>query len=401
MNIAIVTPDSLQYANWGGVGTIANHLSKLLASRGHHVFFFTYSKLPVQTKTTRYKSGKISIIPVASDQIFLNNLLPYTSFAYSWNKALAPTFDKVHRRHPIAVIHSTSLHAPGIFIATKHHHIPIILHDQGLQRHTNPFQRSSIDLYLKSLFDEYFIRFYPQRIVACSDYEQKLLVDTLPKVSAKTTVVPNFLIDTTKYQNKQKLNINNLVYFGRLETRKGVDILLKAFQSLALKNSDLRLYLIGSSSQTFKHNGRLIDFKDYLKSLNLSRSISKRITVKSHIKNRVDLIKYLASIKGLAVFPAKHEPFGYVMIEAMAMGFIPLASRFTGAIQHIKSGNNGFIITPNYKKLAKIIELVQKMPQIRLTSISNQSQETVTRHYSATAVTKPYQSIYHQLKLKL
>jgi glycosyltransferase involved in cell wall biosynthesis len=105
----------------------------------------------------------------------------------------------------------------------------------------------------------------------------------------------------------EELNIDEktivLLYVGRLPPEKNVDRLLKEFQSLGRDN--LRLIVVGDGSERSK----LEDMSNHL-------GVRKWV---SFLGMREDVERFY-SIADIFVSPSKYEPFGQVILEAMASG---------------------------------------------------------------------------------
>jgi len=120
------------------------------------------------------------------------------------------------------------------------------------------------------------------------------------------------------------------IYVGRISTEKGIDLLLKTFESnnkklLIIGDGPLKQQVIDAAS---KH-----DHITYLGQLSLS-----------------DTYKKIANAKAL-IFPSKcHETFGRTIIEAFAHGTPVIGASMGGATELIQHGINGFLFNPYLEK---------------------------------------------------
>jgi glycosyltransferase involved in cell wall biosynthesis len=147
-----------------------------------------------------------------------------------------------------------------------------------------------------------------------------------------------------------------VLYVGRLEKRKNVDVLIKAFAQL--KRDDVSLLIIG--------DGRLRPYLEGLcKELNL-----RNVYFLGRIK-RDELPPYYR-LCDVFVYPTAREPWGLAINEAMQFGKPVIATpRVAAAHDLIKQGVNGFIVPENdVQALAKAInriisdeELAKRMGQ--------------------------------------
>jgi phosphatidylinositol alpha-mannosyltransferase len=125
------------------------------------------------------------------------------------------------------------------------------------------------------------------------------------------TIIPNG-IDVKKYSKKPATAISHpqmktILYVGRLENRKGVKYLIKAFNELAQKRQDIQLLIAGTGVDEDK-------LREYVKDNDIPR-----ITFLGFISEE-DKIHHLHKAD-LFCSPAHYgESFGIVLLEAMAAG---------------------------------------------------------------------------------
>jgi len=103
----------------------------------------------------------------------------------------------------------------------------------------------------------------------------------------------------------EKVNFDYILYFGRLQERKGADMMLELIKNDFLHGNDLQFILIG---------GDYFHFKDKLKLI--KNETTDRVQVIDHISDRRVLFSYIKSAK--AVFlPSKFESFGLTILESL------------------------------------------------------------------------------------
>jgi glycosyltransferase involved in cell wall biosynthesis len=130
---------------------------------------------------------------------------------------------------------------------------------------------------------------------------------------------------------KKKDKISDLLYFGRIEHEKGIDILLKSFTTVLQKFPDLKLHLIGEGNY-----------------MDLSKRSCKELDVSNNVIfygwKEKDEIQKIMSGCDLCVLPSRIESFGLTIGEAMAAG-MPVISTTAGAIPEIlKNGETGVLV---------------------------------------------------------
>lgn len=161
----------------------------------------------------------------------------------------------------------------------------------------------------------------------------------------KTKILFNFYsADVEGFINLEKPTLvpHKFLFVGRLEPVKGIDILLKAWDSINEKK-DWSLTLIGSGS---------------LKSKILQRT---NIEVKDFMQPEL-LLKEISAY-GCFVLPSIYEPWGVVIHEFVAAGMPIIVSKTCGAAPvFVIPNHNGFLFETGdvydlRKKLEKIINM--------------------------------------------
>jgi len=142
-----------------------------------------------------------------------------------------------------------------------------------------------------------------------------------------------------------------LMFAGDDWERKGVPYIIEAL-SLLLR-PDVKLLIVGSDDK--KLYGQLAELK----------GVRERIIFVPHSSN---LWEYYAA-SDVFVFPTIYEPFGLVIVEAMASGLPVIISRVAGAADVIIDGVNGLLLREpsDVGDLAAKIELLLSDAELRKT----------------------------------
>jgi glycosyltransferase involved in cell wall biosynthesis len=97
----------------------------------------------------------------------------------------------------------------------------------------------------------------------------------------------------------------------------------------------------------------------------------------------------------LFVLPSLREPFGLVLLEAMATSVPVLATAAGGPLDFIQSGINGILVPPaDSSKLAEQIDLLLSNPDL-LKTIGKKGCETVKRSYDVRDTVCKIEQTYH------
>ena len=136
---------------------------------------------------------------------------------------------------------------------------------------------------------------------------------------------------------KQKLGIQEnrvILYVGRIEPLKGIDILLKAV-ALLEDPADNRLVIVGGSLEDDLELERL-------KGLSETLGIQGKVTFTGSVPQGI--LPDFYSAADVFVLPSYYESFGLVALEAMACGTPVVVSRVGGLKTFIKQGETGYLI---------------------------------------------------------
>lgn len=140
-----------------------------------------------------------------------------------------------------------------------------------------------------------------------------------------------------------------VLWVGRLERLKGVDILLSAAAQLG--RPDLTLLLVGGDD-------RAAPLRAELEAQAAAEGISAQIRFTGAVPH-AELPRYY-SAADVCVVPSYYESFGLVAVEAMACGTPVIASRVGGLASTVTDGVNGYLIPwrcpePFAEKLAVLL----------------------------------------------
>jgi glycosyltransferase involved in cell wall biosynthesis len=128
-------------------------------------------------------------------------------------------------------------------------------------------------------------------------------------------------------------NINEdavvFLFVGRLETMKGLDVLLEAFSRVERQDSSAMLVVVG--------NGQLLPLVTGRASLDPQMRYTGRESFSG-------VIQWMHA-SDVLVLPSTHEPWGLVVNEAMACGLPVIASDRVGCVDDLVChGKNGFVV---------------------------------------------------------
>lgn len=157
----------------------------------------------------------------------------------------------------------------------------------------------------------------------------------IEKIISYISSIKNKKINIIKSQLKVKKKSKIILFVGRLENNKGIDILLKSFLDLNKEIKDLILLIVGDGSLNIELRRKYRRYKNIMFTGRLSDN------------SLFDLY----SIAYLFVLPSRFEPWGLVINEAMASSLPVITSSNVGCNNDlVEEGINGYIVDINKKK---------------------------------------------------
>ena len=143
-----------------------------------------------------------------------------------------------------------------------------------------------------------------------------------------------------------------IVYFGRLEERKGVHILAKSLPPVLEKWRGIDMVFIGSDAG---YQGE--SMRSYVR--RSAGNLRERLLFFDNLPQE-KLFPIVKRAK-MAVFPSLWEAFGFVCVEAMALGCPVLASSGSGFEEIILDGTSGYLVPPGNAEILsdKMIRILE------------------------------------------
>jgi glycosyltransferase involved in cell wall biosynthesis len=323
----------------GGVEKHVFRISEELTSRGHEVDVYTCAGSGGRDHLA--KQARVGRVLVRRyDPIFAMG-----EFGAFWPgfapKILESKYDIVHShsfRHPhtdLSAMAGRTRRSRCVLTG----HSPF--HPQGVR---SPLARGLTPVY-DGLMAPFTLRAF-DRIIAVTESEAKSMVE-LGAPARRVAVIPNGVEDenfahppSTDFLSRHGLEGKRLVlYLGRINKTKGIDILLNAFKKVALAIPDAALVIAGPASSTQE-----LEYQGALYSLASGLGIRSNVIFTGRLSSE-DKQVALESCS-LLVLPSLYEPFGIVLLEAMAHSKPVVSASTDGPSSIITPGSNGVLVRP-------------------------------------------------------
>lgn len=277
-------------------------------------------------------------------------------------------FDVLHYHEPWIPILSRQIltRAKCANIATFHAKLPETMMSKTFAKAVRPYTKSVLK--------------YLDGFTAVSEAATEYL---RTMVDVDVDIIPNG-IDLNQFKvpkNRREKKKQKILYVGRLEKRKGLTYLLRAFAILSEKNPDLTMIIAGDGVDKVK-----------LESLAAELKIADKVEFPGYITDAKK--EQLFRTCDLFCSPAVYgESFGIVLLEAMASGLVTVAGNNPGYASVMKGLGAISLVSPKrVDDLAHRMGLLLQERDLR-DLWRNWAQDTITQ-YDYPNIVKQYEAAY-------
>jgi len=225
-------------------------------------------------------------------------------------------------------------------------------------------------------------------IITFSDYSKAIITQHFSKaLENKIKVIPGLvnLQSDLNIREKKKKQTLTIVNFGRMDVRKGIDLLIKA--GSILKNKKISFNIIIASPLV---ESELIRHYRIYENLKLSTSVHFIHGLTQEEKGE------LLQKADVFVMPSRDlETFGMTMLESLSFG-VPVIGTPAGAIPEVLSKIDSRLIAKeiNASELAKVLIWYYELKLSERQKLSRSCIDAVKLHYDFFSHQKEIQEIY-------
>jgi glycosyltransferase involved in cell wall biosynthesis len=355
MKIAITCPASLPATPFGGILIVAVNLATDFNNLGHDVTIYT-SNLNFKNKKMIFDKKLPKIDNSNGFTIKRSNVI-LKIFTYFVNPGIYFQL-KNDKPDVIHVIGVRSFQAYIAALISKMEKIPMIITDYGgLTTHPEIKNGSFIKKFLYKLQTPMikFIMNQSKTIVASNEYELKDFSNIVKtkKIKIIRNGVDLKLLQSPKFNFKNKNQIDGriLLFVGRFDYVKGIDVLIDGFSKICFEKEflDVKLIIMGSD----------FGFKNKMMKLIKEKGIEHRIKIIEN-PHRDEVISAYHSAEFL-ILPSRWELSPLTPLEGFACKKTVISCNVAGIPHVIKNEKNGILIeSENSNDLTKSIRKLLK-----------------------------------------
>ena len=235
---------------------------------------------------------------------------------------------------------------------------------------------------------ERFVLERTDTVLAVNEKTKQFYTGLYPQIKDKITIIP-VGIDTkmfkpvNRYETRKKYHLNEnekiILYVGRLNAEKGLDLLLKSFKTIKNEFTYCKLLLVGDGQEK-------ANLKKIKKDLNLGDIIFMDVLEHEKIPEIINC----ADVFALCSY---YEGMPTVVLEALACG-VPVVSTDVGDVHKVvRDGETGYIVrTRSEEELsAKLIKALSNSDRFKENCIKTAQQ------YSWDKIAKKIVGVYNEL----
>jgi D-inositol-3-phosphate glycosyltransferase len=241
------------------------------------------------------------------------------------------------------------------------------------------------------------------RIITSTDEGKNNLINLYGANPKKVDVIPpgvdlDFFHPEDKEKARRELDLTDyrrvLLFAGRLQPFKGLDLLLHAMTNLP-NHGTTRLLVVGGNAGK---GDELVRMNSLVTELGISNMVSFVGAVEHE-----NMPKFY-NAADICVVPSYHESFGMVALESLASGTPVVAARVGGLATIVRDGETGYLFDERSPEtLAIYLCLLMSENEIR-NSMANAARPSVMKYnWSATAqrLLKVYREFNSKLKQQI
>jgi glycosyltransferase involved in cell wall biosynthesis len=389
-HICIISEEFPPDTGWGGIATYSFELSHMLTEKGINVSVIAVSK--DNTTSVQKLNQCLTVYRLGKNSYSLINLpffWRFNKYIHCFSFEVYRTIKNINKKSKIDLIESPEFRANSYFCQLFLREIPCII-----RLHTSYQIISTMNNLPKT--NKRFIKWEHQVIKLASNISSPsaALIDrTYLKCEAfklkSARVIPN-PISTTVFSNLnlvKKLK-PSIIFVGRLEINKGIDVILDLLPELLTTLPNLHFTFVGNDGVNLKG----VSYRKLIQEVFIKFNSSN---FRFLVLDRKE-VPYLVSIHQLLLMPSKWENFPYALLESMLVGTPALVNNIGGLSEIIKDGVNGWFFPDLIQSQLSdfIVSLLSN--EKYLTQIGLSARESILNNYDSDKIYPEIISFYNE-----
>jgi colanic acid/amylovoran biosynthesis glycosyltransferase len=382
MNIMVVT--QLDQA-FGGVASVVGNLGRHLEQRGHHVVFFTIGSAEAPKRRTTawgFCGYEQNLRPPLIGQRSVRSTIVFFVFLIRtlWRLGAVMRAERVD----IVNIHYPLEGHIYFLLLRRILGFRLVVSVHGAELFPTGQPLSSYSWVVKRLLQ------YADAVVAPSHSFLRDCVAAFPDVARQGVAIHNgidleeFPAPTDEQDTRAVTAAPYLLCIAAHNAKKAIDVLLRAFVAIQREHPGIRLRLVGDGALRTQHE-------------QLARELS--------IAEKVDFLgergraEVGAQLEGCSAFvlPSRAEPFGIVVVEALAHGRPVVASAVGGIPEIIEDGQSGILVKPDDPDALAAAVLRVLRDKVLSEALARTGEARARALFGKTAMGSRYERLYENL----
>lgn len=318
MKIALVSPYDYPYP--GGVTEHVRNLAEQFRSLGHEVHVIAPSSAdPASLRETPWVHRVGGIVSVSANGSVARLTPPMQGYLQVKRLLAYQSFDIVHLHEPMM---------PSLPLT-------VLRHSQAVNIGTfHAYGRTNLRyFYAKPMLEPQFKKLHGR--IAVSRPARDFVAQHFP---AEYRIIPNGIeyarFATPRAPIEPPDDRLDVLFVGRLEKRKGLRYLLRAWTLVRREIPAARLFVVGGGGRRLESYRRWAQRQDW-----------SDVVFTGHVSAE-ELVRRYQSAAVFCAPSTGQESFGIVLLEAMAAGRPLVATRIPGYAEVVTDGREGLLVQP-------------------------------------------------------
>lgn len=393
MKILQVVPYFYPAWAYGGPAKVVYEISKKLVTRGHNVTVYTTD---VYDRDKRLDVDNNIPVNIAGTQTYyFRNIIE--ALAYDYNIFLSPKLVSVAKKEMrnFDVVH---LHEYFTFQNVVMHHyakkydIPYVLNVHGSLCPVRQRKKAHTKKVFTHLFGKHILNDVDRAIALTMEEKKQFLMMGVDK--DKIRVIPNGL-DLSEFTDlpkkgtfKEKYSISShtqiILFLGRVQKIKGLDLLINVFSKLIRKEKNSKLVIVGPEEE---------GYIETLKKLIATQEIEGKVLFTGLLKGQDKLSAYVDA--DVFVLSSYSEGLPMTVLEACASG-LPVVITNRCNVPEVADYGAGLVVQCNENELFSALLHLLRDEGLRKTFGEN-GKRMVREKFTWDEVVKQLEEVYRKV----